>query len=124
MVVDGYCPAHRDGGRDVLRERASLGGQATRARFGGAAFEAGELKPINSLEDAKLSLDEIRIAVMTRRLTHAEGNAASKAISEWVKTQAATNTERLVNELTAELKEKTKEIADLRTQLSNRMRVA
>jgi hypothetical protein len=92
---------------------ASKGGQALRAKLAGSAFEASELKPIATLEDAKLALDEIRIAVMTRRLTHAEGNAAAKAISEWVKTQAATNTDKLVNELTVELKAKTQKIDEL-----------
>jgi hypothetical protein len=98
---------------------ASKGGQALRAKLAGSAFDASELKPITTLEDAKLALDEVRIAVMTRRITHAEGNAASKSISEWVKTQVATNTDKLVNELTGELKAKTQEIEELNKRIAD-----
>ena len=120
--ASGYCPAHRDGGRERMQELASLGGQAQQRKFGGTAFEAGDLKPIASLEDAKTALDEIRVAVLTRRITHSEGSAASKAVAEWVKAESATVTQRLVNELRAELEAKQHAIEELRKQVNAQAR--
>jgi ribosome recycling factor len=74
--------------------------------------------PFLTLEDAKLALDAIRQGALTRKITHNEANAASMAVAEWCKAQAATITKSLVNELHAELAEKEKQIAELRKQLS------
>jgi hypothetical protein len=112
----GFCIAHSPGGADFMRDIASRGGQATRARLMGVAFEAEQLPPLRTIEDAKAGLDQVRIAVMTRRLTHAEGNAASKAIAEWIKGEGAAVTSRLVNELRTELDAKEAELAALRKQ--------
>lgn len=98
---------------------ASLGGQAVKAKFGGQAFEAADIKPIESIEDAKEALDDIRVAIMSRRLTHAEGNAASKTVAEWVKAEGAAVTQRLITELRTALEEKTDEIEALRKQLNS-----
>jgi hypothetical protein len=95
-----------------------MGGKATAAKYAGGAFAAGDLKPITTLEDAKLALDEIRVAILTRRITYSEGASASKAVSEWVKTESAAATGRLVGELRAALEAKTEEIETLRKQLS------
>lgn len=113
----GLCAAHRMG-REHMATIGSRGGEATRARFGGEAFTAEELPPLHTIEDAKAALDVVRVAVMTRRLTHAEGNAASKSVAEWVKAETAAITGRLVNELRAELDAKSEEIATLRKQLT------
>ena len=117
-VTDGWCCAHRPGGADFMREIGVRGGAALRAKLAGQAFEPAELPPIESLEDAKLALDAIRIAVLCRRITHAEGNAAAKAIDSWVKTETAAITARLVNELRAELESKSQEIDALKRQLT------
>ena len=117
LVVDGTCPVHRPGNQERQREIASAGGAALRAKLAGAAFEAADLKPILTLEDAKLALDEIRVATLTRRVTHGEATAATKAIDSWCKAEAATLTARLVGELRAELDIKTREINALRKQL-------
>ena len=56
--------------------------------------------------------------MLTRRITHAEATAASRAVSEWVKTEGARMTKVLVVELTAELKAKAREIDELRAELA------
>lgn len=122
MVEDGLCPAHRPGGVEMMRERAALGGLATKARFEGQAFAPEDLPPLVTLEDAKAALDQVRVAVMSRRVTHAEGNAASKAVSEWVRTETAAITARLVGELKSELQAKAEEIEALRKQLATLQR--
>lgn len=123
LVRDGVCLAHRPGGQEHLESIASLGGQALARKLAGSAFEAADLAPLVTLEDAKLALDEIRVAVLTRRVTHTEGASAAKAVSEWVKTEGAATTSRLVNELRVELDARLEEIAELRKQLANKSRL-
>jgi hypothetical protein len=117
---DGLCRTHREGGAERMAEIGRLGGAATRVRLTGEAFKAEELRPLRTIEDAKAALDLIRVAVMTRRLTHAEGNAASRAVAEWIKGETAAITARLVNELRGELEAKAAEMAQLRQQLMGR----
>ena len=115
----GYCPAHDPGNAERMKEIATRGGHATAAKHASAGFTADELPAIITLEDAKRALDVIRVAVMTRKLTHAEGNAASKSVSEWVKAESAAVTGRIVNELQKDLDAKTEEIAALKLQLAS-----
>ena len=123
----GYCPAHRPGGAERLLAAGVKGGAATAAKLAGAGFSAGDLQPVTTLEEAKLALIQIRDAVLTRKITHNEGASASKSIAEWLKVETASQTQRLVNELTKELEAKSREIETLRQQLAGhrpRMRVA
>ena len=125
--ADGFCPVHSPECRERFRVAQSLGGQATAAKFAGAAFTAEEVTALATIDDAKLALDQIRIAAMTRRLTHAEANAASKAVAEWVKADSAAQTDRVVNELTRTIDAQKDEIDALRQQIagqSRTMRVA
>jgi uncharacterized protein involved in exopolysaccharide biosynthesis len=123
LVAAGYCPAHRNGGQERMREIGILGGNAKAAKEAGQAFTAEELTALVDLDDAMRALDAIRVAAMSRRLTHAEANAASKAVSEWVKAYMARTTQRLVNELQAELTATKQECAELRQQLTSRQRL-
>jgi uncharacterized protein involved in exopolysaccharide biosynthesis len=105
-----------------MRDVARLGGEATKAKYAGEAFTAEELSPIATLEDAMRRLDVIQSAVLTRRISHAEGNSAAKVLESWVKASAANLTNALVSELRAELDAKTREIDSLRTQLAGQAR--
>lgn len=123
----GFCPAHRPGGEARMQEIRSSGGRATAAKHASAGFLPGEITRVTTLEEAKNALAEIHIAVLTRRITDREGNAASKALAEWTKVEAGAQTQRLVGELQRELDAKGKEIEELRRQLaagSRKMRVA
>lgn len=119
-LIDGICVAHREGGTEKLRERAALGGEATKRKLDGGGFNEDEIVPLITIEDAKLAHDQIRRGIMTRRCTHAEGNAASKAVDNWVRTETAAITQRLVTELRVEMEAKTAEIETLRKQLATR----
>lgn len=103
-----------------MRAIGLVGGQATKRKHAGAGFAANQVKPITTLEDAKLALDEIRVAILTRRITYAEGASASKAVDLWVRAESVAGTGRLVNELRAELEKKAQEILELRRQLAAR----
>jgi len=124
LDAEGRCVAHQPGGQERLREIAHLGGEATKAKNTGAAFTADQLPAIETLDDASKALDAIRVAVLTRRISHNEANAASKAIDSWVKAQTATMTRTLVDELRTELEQRTKEIEALRKQLAARAKAA
>lgn len=115
---NGYCPAHDPENPRQIREAQRLGGEATAAKNRSAPYTLEELPTIETIPDAKRALDEVRRAVMTRRLTHAEGNAASKAVAEWVKAEQARLGD-ILGELQAELDQKTQEIDALRKQIAS-----
>ena len=115
--LDGYCPAHREGGKERLSEIGKKGAAATARVWASEGFSVEELPPLTSLEDARDRLDVIGRAVLCRKISHAEGNAASKAASEWVKAESAVLTQRLVGELEKTLHDKETEIQALRRQL-------
>jgi hypothetical protein len=118
----GLCRVHQPGGHERQVENAMKGGEALKRKHDGGGFAIEDLPPVTTLEDAKLALDAIRVAVLTRRITDREANSASKAVSEWVKAEASAQTQRLVTELKAELERKTGEIEVLRQQLATQGR--
>ena len=84
----------------------------------GTAFEPGDVVALETLDDAKVALDQIRRAVLTRQITHSEGSSATKAVDSWVKTESAIATRRIVDELQRELDARADEIAELRSELA------
>lgn len=119
-VLNGLCFAHQPGGSERLREASRRGGEATKRKLAADGFTADELPALTDIDSAMNALDVIRIAVMTRRLTHAEGNSASKACSEWIKGHSVRQTQRIVDELQKEVDSKAEEIDELRKQLARR----
>lgn len=118
LVEDGYCHAHRPGGAEFMRDIASLGGRATAAKHSSAGFTDADLQPIRTVEDAQRRLELISNASLTRRITHNECGAASRAIAEWVRAVDVAQTERLSTELHAELARVKAENDSLRAKLS------
>ena len=123
LVRGGWCQSHGPGATERMTARGTLGGAATAAAWSSDGFTVEELKPIETLDDAMLALDDIRRAVLCRKVTHNEGNSATRAIGEWVKTHGARLTQALVTELQGELNARTKEIEDLRKQLAKASRL-
>lgn len=121
---DGYCPAHTEGGAEHMREIAAKGGNALREKLALPGYAEGEVPRVTSLEEAKSALADIHVAVLTRRITDKEAQAATKAVAEWIKGDNATTSNTLVKELRAELDAKKSEIAALRKQLARPMKVA
>lgn len=115
---DGWCPTHRPGNEEIVREWRAKGGLSTKAKWDATGLDPEEIVDLETLDDAKAALDQVRRAVLQKRLFHSEANACSKAIAEWVKTEAANMTRGLVNDLRDELEAKTKEIEALRQQIS------
>lgn len=97
---------------------AAFGGKGGKAKRHAAPFALEELSTLRTVEDCKRALDQVRVAVLTRRITPAEGNSASRALDAWTKAEGAAVTARLVGELRAELASKAAEIAELRKALA------
>lgn len=119
---NGLCVHHDPLRAEQRREAALKGGAANAAKLASPGFNAADLPPITTNAEAKTALDAIRVAILTRQITHAEGGAAARAIDTWLKADAATITHGLVNELRRELDVKAKEIESLRKQLAERGR--
>jgi hypothetical protein len=120
VAADGWCYNHRPGEAAAALKSAAkaAGARGLALKYSGDGFTLEELPAISTLEDAKLALDQIRRAVMMRRLTHSEGTSASTAVDRWVRAESAAVSVRLVGELQRELDTRTKEIEALRKQLS------
>lgn len=81
----GYCPAHREDSTE-MRERQRKGGAATSAKI---RFVLDELPwPISNHADAEKWLSSIARGVLAGTVDRRDANAATKALSEWVKTHA------------------------------------
>lgn len=103
-IVDeehGRCPAHRPGGAEEMRERASRGGRA-RARQrqrGPDVLDDEELHELESHADAKARLDLICRAVLTGRITRERADPAVRSIKEWVSAHRAELADEKLEEL-------------------------
>lgn len=102
---DGYCPAHREGGRERLREAAQKGGETTARRVRGNALDADELPPLESPQAAETWCDVVGRAVVTGRLSHNQGKAALRAVREWRESHEAGRVSERLDELTEALAE-------------------
>ncbi|MGH7558481.1 MAG: hypothetical protein ACREMD_12025 [Gemmatimonadota bacterium] len=95
-------------GPGASERMAKLGkkGSAAVLRNRGKGLDPGELGPLNSHGDAQRWLRIAGEAVAVGRLTDRQGNAISKAVSEWVKAEAG----RVREEDLAELQEQIREL--------------
>lgn len=80
---DGFCPAHRPGGREEMRERARKGAEATARKLRGKALSPDDLPPLTSHEAAETWTDRIGRAAATGTLGANAANAALRAVREW-----------------------------------------
>lgn len=80
---DGYCPAHRPGGREKLREAGRKGGQAMAQRLSAAGLDPDDLPPLTSHDAAETWTDVVGRAAATGKLSSSAANAALRAVSIW-----------------------------------------
>lgn len=82
---DGFCPAHRPGGREKIREAARKGGQAKARKDRAPGVETDGRWKLDSYEAAERWLDVILRAVLAGKVTHAQARSAVRAIEAWMK---------------------------------------
>lgn len=82
---DGWCDAHRPGGREELQRRGRRGGYvATNPRT-----KAGmDLPPLNSIEAATQWAEQIALAVAEDRLSASRGNTLNRVLKTWISAYA------------------------------------
>lgn len=97
---DGFCPAHRDGGRERVAEAARKGGEATARRHGGGGgLDPDDLPPLNTPDNAETWLEVTARAVSTGKIGHNEGRTVVRAVREWVRVRDAGKLTERVDEL-------------------------
>lgn len=84
----GLCWTHSEEGRELVREAARRGGQATARRNGGGLHE-DELPELHTPQDAARFLEAVVRAVTTGRLGHHEAKAAVRGVREWLRAHEA-----------------------------------
>ncbi len=107
-VVDesGYCPAHRPGGRDAMAERGRIGAEVSKqVRRKGKGLRPGELGPLRNPGDAKRWLRIIGRAVAEGRLRSRDGDAATRAVREWLRAYDVSTVADRLEELQATVAE-------------------
>ena len=108
-----------------MREIASAGGQATRAKFAAPGLRAGEMPELTDIESCKRAYNVVAQALAERRITDKEALGFVRIIDGFVKAESAAITQRVVTELQAMHEAKDEEIAELRRQVGGaRVRVA
>ncbi len=106
--ITRYCPAHRPGATERLREAGKKGAKAsTRLKQKEAGLSSDELPPLDSPQAAATWLEAIGRAVACGRLANRDAVAATKAVREWLRAHEAGAVADQVEELrrkVAELK--------------------
>lgn len=109
-VVDqsGRCPAHRPGGEQEMRERASRGGQAAAEarRSGPEVLDPEELGELDSYADAKRWLTIVARGVLSGAIDQSRANAATRALTRWVSAHES----EIADEKLAELERRLEQI--------------
>jgi hypothetical protein len=116
---DGFCFAHRPGGAAHMEAIGRLGGEATRAKLAARPFTDEEVVPLTNAAGAAA---QVHVAVMTGRITHAQGATALKAIEVQLKAEAAAREQLLVDEMLAKQATLERENRDLRHQVATLQR--
>lgn len=86
---DGWCPSHRPGASEKLREWASKGGRASAEKRKRDGLSEADLPPLESPQDAETWLEVVARAVATGRLSHHEGKAVARLVREWLRANEA-----------------------------------
>ncbi len=102
----GWCPAHRPGGRERLREAGRLGAEVSKqVRRKWKGLRPGELGPLRTPQDAERWLRIIGQAVTEGRLRNRDADAGTRAVREWLRAHEAGVVTDRVEELRRKLSE-------------------
>ena len=98
--ITRYCPAHRPGATERLREAGKKGAKvSTRLRHKAAGLSSDDLPPLRSPQDAEAWLERIGRAVATGELVNRDADAATRAVREWLRAHEAGTVTEQVDEL-------------------------
>lgn len=106
---DGWCPAHRPGGRSEMRRRGTKGAYKSHE---GKGLDEDELGPLEDHADAKAWLEVVGRAVATGRLSHRQGNVVVRAVREWVQAHGDELTAEVVEKLRAKIEALEEELGE------------
>lgn len=107
---EGFCPAHKPGGREEMIRRARKGGAVTAENFKRDGVREHELGPLDTLEDAQRWLQILGGAVAAGRITAKDASTAVNAIRVWITAEGERLTAEVVDELRGEVAELRKEV--------------
>ena len=98
--ITRYCPAHRPGATERLREAGKKGAEvSTRLKQKATGLSSDELPPLDSPQAAATWLEAIGRAVACGRLANRDAVAATKAVREWLRAHEAGTVTEQVDEL-------------------------
>ncbi len=101
-----YCPAHRPGATERLREAGKKGAKvSTRLKQKATGLSSDELPPLDSPQAAATWLEAIGRAVACGRLANRDAIAATKAVREWLRAHEAGTVTEQVTELRQKVEE-------------------
>ena len=83
--ANGFCSAHRPGGRQEMARRARLGGKATQERWKREGVTEKELGPLKTVADAQRWLEVIGAGVVSGRLDKGDASAGVRAVEVWIR---------------------------------------
>lgn len=99
---DGWCDAHRPGGREEMKRRGRKGGEA---KANGTGLARGDLGPLETSADAERWCQVIALAVAEGTISTGRGNALRKCVKEFRQARADRLTEEKLNLLETKVRE-------------------
>lgn len=112
---DGYCSAHRPGGREEMRRRGKKG-KASRRSGGRTKFDPDELPPLNSHENVQLWHERIARAVAAGEIDNRVGNTIARHLKGWIEAEGERFTLKKVRELEEKVGDLKEALADAQKQ--------
>ena len=94
-----------------MARRGRKGAEATAKKLRGGGLDPGELPRLGSHEDAKLWLEVIGAAVVTKRLDARDAQAGIRAVEAWLKAEGERATAEVLDKLREEIDRVKAEIA-------------
>lgn len=78
---DGYCPAHRPGGRDEMSRRGKKGGYVSTSPRRGHGMQ---LPPLDNLDAARTWAEETARALAEDRISAKKANGINRLLKSWM----------------------------------------
>lgn len=99
---EGFCVAHRPGGKDELSRRGKKGGTIAQ-HLKGNRVTREDLGPLDTYEDVQRWCYQVALGVAEGRMKEKAANSIVRVLKVWAEAEAESRTVEIVDELQDEI---------------------